>query len=1094
MVDMPNGENTSFSQAKKAYYKDQNYEEAIKEFQAAIEYERSKPPDTLDSEVIVRSLHMMGMAYQKEENQRNQAIETFKQLASCFSQHALGRAAKQILEAMDKPEEQQRQRQEQARREKERQLEIERQEQVRRTGREKEKQTLLKSLRECFEQDFLNADEDFKKATSFYRTQCTAHISPEEYETEKTNYLKRVKQERRAEEERREQARREKEKQALLKSLRECFEQDFLNADKDFKTATSFYRTRCKAHISNQEYQIERTKYFKRLKQEQRVAAERILRECFEQDFLSADEFYQAICIDHISREEYETEKINYVQSWAEGRLDPKPDCEQAAAIGAVEGHVQVVARAGSGKTATLVSRALFLQQHCGVSPDEMLLLAFNRKAEEEMRDRLTSYLKSSIPHVRTFHALAHALVQPDGKILEDPDIEAILQDMINRYRRDYRHPNHYDQIRALMIAHFRDDLERAVCTPEEILRYRRSLLRESLAREHVKSFGEKVIANFLFEHNIEYIYEKKFRWDDGNYRPDFTIDRHRVVIEYFGLAGKSNYDAEAERKRSYWRSKPNWRLLEFFRQDLTSNGMEGFYTLLQQRLADCGITCNQLSEDEIWNRIKHLRPINQFTKATVGFIKRCRKLSLTPDQLSEKVNNHDCASDVEQDFLSLAQVFYKSYLEYLESTGDDDFDGLMQKAAAQVTRGETEFKYKSGTRTGNLKQIRYVLIDEYQDFSELFHRLMEAVREQNPNVRFFCVGDDWQAINGFAGSELRFFQNFEQFFEGSCELHVATNYRSAPAIVDVSNALMEGQGSGKRARAHHQKMRGKVAIADLGTFEPTPQEKKENPGDNFTPAVLRLVNNAINDGKNVVLLSRNNSLLRPGRDDLDYFLKFLHSGLSNEIAKKLTKSTVHSYKGLDQDVVIVLDAVPRCYPLIHPNLIFTRIFSDSVETVVDEERRLFYVALTRAVKDLFILTETDNFSPFLEDLERNIELPRLEWLDYPPAQYIAIRVSNQDGRGPEPTTAIREALRMEGYRWYFESKFWYSIRPAEGFSVSEFADRAKWSKSADGIEVRFYGHLENQVARYHVDGGKWKCISGNIDNIPELPHDDIPF
>ena len=343
---------------------------------------------------------------------------------------------------MHKPEEQQRQRQEQARREKKRQLEIERQEQVRRTGREKEKQTLLKSLRECFEQDFLNADEDFKKATSFYRTQCTAHISPEEYETEKTNYLKRVKQERRAEEERREQARREKEKQALLKSLRECFEQDFLNADKDFKTATSFYRTRCKAHISNQEYQIERTKYFKRLKQEQRVAAERILRECFEQDFLSADEFYQAICIDHISREEYETEKINYVQSWAEGRLDPKPDCEQAAAIGAVEGHVQVIARAGSGKTATLVSRALFLQEHCGVSPDEMLLLAFNRKAAGEMRNRLTSYLQDSIPHTMTFHALAYAMVQP-GKILFDEEIpnneSRAIQDMIDRYSRDYR-------------------------------------------------------------------------------------------------------------------------------------------------------------------------------------------------------------------------------------------------------------------------------------------------------------------------------------------------------------------------------------------------------------------------------------------------------------------------------------------------------------------------------------------------------------------------------------------------------------------------------------------------------------------------------
>ena len=74
--------------------------------------------------------------------------------------------------------------------------------------------------------------------------------------------------------------------------------------------------------------------------------------------------------------------------------------------------------------------------------------------------------------------------------------------------------------------------------SPEEMLRYRRSLLRESLDGKYVKSFGEKVIANFLFEHDIKYIYEKKFRWDGGNYRPDFTIDRHRVVIEYFGLKG----------------------------------------------------------------------------------------------------------------------------------------------------------------------------------------------------------------------------------------------------------------------------------------------------------------------------------------------------------------------------------------------------------------------------------------------------------------------------------------------------------------------------------------------------------------------------
>ena len=238
--------------------------------------------------------------------------------------------------------------------------------------------------------------------------------------------------------------------------------------------------------------------------------------------------------------------------------------------------------------------------------------------------------------------------------------------------------------------------------------------------------------------------------------------------------------------------------------------------------------------------------PYDRFTAVVKGFIQRCRKLSLTPEQLSERVNNLDCDNDIEERFLNLAQVFYRSYLERLQATGEDDFDGLMQKAAEHVTAGKAVFRYKLDTgdleqiRSGDLEQIRYVLIDEYQDFSELFHRLMQAVRKQNSHVRFFCVGDDWQAINSFAGSDLRFFQNFEQFFEDSNELPVATNYRSARAIVNVGNALMQEQGISARA---HKTMTGKVAIADLGTFEPTLQEEHENFGDNFTHAVLRLVN-----------------------------------------------------------------------------------------------------------------------------------------------------------------------------------------------------------------------------------------------------------
>jgi DNA helicase-4 len=447
-------------------------------------------------------------------------------------------------------------------------------------------------------------------------------------------------------------------------------------------------------------------------------------------------------------------------------------------------------------------------QQHCGVSPDEMLLLAFNRKAAEEMRQRLASQLQSAIPHVMTFHALAYALVHPEeGILIDEPDGEQsksrALQSVIDDHLRT---PDIHEEIRVLMMAHFREDWERIALggydrSPEDMLRYRRSVPREGLDGTYLKSFGEKVIADFLFEHDIKYRYERNFWWNGVNYRPDFTVftgDNGGVVIEYVGLEGDPGYDAMSKEKRTYWRNTPAWYLLEFSPHDLRSKGVDGFCTFLRRSLEDCGIRCSRLSDEEIWNRIKD-RAIDRFTKVVVGFIQRCRKLSLTPEKLAELIDKHGCASDVEHRFLVLAQSFYKCYLERLQATGEEDFDGLMQKAAEIVASGQTVFRRKSGT--GNLTRIRYVLIDEYQDFSELFHRLMEALRKQNPQARFFCVGDDWQAISGFAGSDFRFYQDFAKIFQPSRKLHIATNYRSATSIVDIGNILMQGRGA--PARGH---------------------------------------------------------------------------------------------------------------------------------------------------------------------------------------------------------------------------------------------------------------------------------------------------
>ena len=380
-------------------------------------------------------------------------------------------------------------------------------------------------------------------------------------------------------------------------------------------------------------------------------------REALASDFLSAD---KRVTIDPdvelLNPNEYNELKQRFVQDWALRRNLQPLDPEQAAAVATIESDVQVIARAGSGKTRTLTTRAIFLQKHCRVSPQALLLLAFNKKAAEEMRSRLAEALGTDLPHVMTFHALAYALAQPEDTLLFD-DVSADqfglsyeVQEVIDEHIRatEYR-----GRIRDLMLAHFREDWERIEggqfqLTMDELLAYRRALPRESLKGDYVKSFGERIIANTLFEYSIEYRYEHNFRWDDSNYRPDFTIPigaKGGVVIEYFGLEGDADYDDMSQQKRQFWAGRPEWQFLEFSPNDLVRNNTDGFVRILLQTLSKRGIPCRRRSEEEIWELIKR-RAVDGFTAAMTNFIGRCRKSNLTPESLELMVAKHmlfDC-------------------------------------------------------------------------------------------------------------------------------------------------------------------------------------------------------------------------------------------------------------------------------------------------------------------------------------------------------------------------------------------------------------------------------------------------------------------
>jgi len=790
----------------------------------------------------------------------------------------------------------------------------------------------------------------------------------------------------------------------------------------------------------------------------------------FESDFLKADESYgHDADRELLSQAEYETMKAKFIKAWARRELDIELDDEQAAAVATVGGNVRVTARAGSGKTRTLVTRAIFLIRHCRVVPRTMLLLAFNRQAALEMRERLKAVLKGEIPHVMTFHALAYALVHPEETLLYDEPggdslaLSRVIQDVIDEHLASKEFAA---AIQGIMLEHFRGDWEAIVAGGfnlgmDEFLTQRRALPRETLDGDFVKSHGEKLIANTLFEHGVSYKYEQNHRWDGVNYRPDFTVPHPNgggIVIEYFGLQGDPDYDKQAQKKREYWSTRREWTLLEYSPRDL-AEGNETFAGRLLADLAACDLQVKRLPEEEIWELVRR-RAIDRFTDAIRTFVARCRKRGLSDEQLAHLVEAHVPLTSAEAAFLHVGQSVHRRYIEKLAPTDKEDFDGLMWRAIALLRGGFTRFARDKGRERGDLSQLRFLLIDEFQDFSQMFFEIVTGIRMVAANVELFCVGDDWQAINSFAGSDLRYFLSFDDYFHGGTSGEIRTNYRSPAKVVAAGNAVMKGRGSPAVARRGDE---GAVWVCDLEKFEPTATEDKHQ-GDEITPAVLRLVLHYISLEQSVVLLSRRKKYIPwyvnyTGEQDripdvLEKFLAHIRSYLPEEDRKRVNISTTHQYKGLEQAAVIVLDAIQGSYPLIHPSWVFLRVFGDTLDKLEREERRLFYVAVTRAAKSLCLVTESHRYSPYLRDIQQGVALETFSWATLPPAPSLS---------GPQVVVCVFDAfnvkdeLSLSGFRYKPTLKCWSRSLPADIYSEEKLVAKT-WYRDRVQVEVRSDG------------------------------------
>lgn len=701
---------------------------------------------------------------------------------------------------------------------------------------------------------------------------------------------------------------------------------------------------------------------------------------------------------------------------------------EQILAIGDCSHSTLLRARAGSGKTTVIKHKIDFLIRHLGVIPSEIMALAFNADAAGKIRREIQEeFGHVTFTNARTFHSLAYKIVRPKEDLLFDEGTGSnakqsqLVQDIV----RLEANPS----FRRELYNFFREEMKEledtgSLLNKEDFYRLQRSCTQDTLKGETVKSLGEKWIADFLFEHGINYVYERSWYIDGdkdrARYHPDFSLavwsNKPDIVIEHWGIDELDSstivpaswnktwneYHSEMQVKRKYWKdwneNNPDQKVifLETSVRDL-KNGRDSFERHLFKLLSDSGAQPRRLSDEEIIEKVVN-KHITKFSKMCLQFISHAKKQLLSSEDVRTNAREFSFSCPKEKSFALLAFRIYQRYERELQNRNLIDFDDLVARAAECIRDSNANLHIQDGPENSvALKSTKWLLIDEYQDFSKLFFNIISALRDSDTEFSLFCVGDDWQAINGFAGSNLRYFQDFSQYFPQPMLLDLQNNYRSQPEVVSQGNKFMKGTG-GKPSITKSQLFSENInrLYTNKVFIEQRRSSLEDGDADNCYKTYMQSNGNLIDLDKggtmarlfkavhtimanhelsetSFMILSRSN-YLGYRYENMSKFKSKLKTCFSSDQLSQFRKfedqvvcKTAHSSKGAEADVVIVLNVLDKKFPILHPDNELFRLFGTSIDDVYMEEERLFYVAITRAKQSLYLLTEVGRESEFLD-------------------------------------------------------------------------------------------------------------------------------
>lgn len=644
-----------------------------------------------------------------------------------------------------------------------------------------------------------------------------------------------------------------------------------------------------------------------------------------------------------------------------------------------------VLAGAGSGKTQTLIQKLIYLIDDKTVNSSNILAITFTKNAANEMIDRLiissddsqeyereitdkkkTKQQKEAIRKtflrknkwieslsIRTFHSLCYYILRnyganefdnkfriiSDEKKLEDDDFskhtapetifEVFHKTLIelcadNQYLLDLKR-----YILDYVIDKIHLDNQYSTYTPKE------GRFFTTLKGEKVRSKSEQYIADWLYRHSIRYQYEPKINVKDFDFHPDFFIPDADLYIEHVSKKSYPTHDKEEQFK------KGNLLCVKTY-ESMTKDSALFNLTLekiIRGRLPENFHQTITLSFKEEFN--KYHEDLKDFLTQVIRITDMIKVENTNLDEILSR-SQQDQHERI-RNFYKLAIPIIKAYITYCTNKSYLDFNDLISKTISL-------FKNQTDILNKFQNIYRYILVDEFQDVNNLQVELIKLLLTDS--TQLFCVGDDWQSIYGFRGSNVSYIVEFGKHFPDSNTIKLNLNYRSTQHIVGASNEVIKHN----KYKIEKELSASKKSESKIVVFSGNDEEENLR---FCIDKVQELLQNGIKS-EDILFLYRRSKMFSP------YYEAFKSEGI------QVPGKTIHSAKGLEAKVVFIIGLTEGSggFPDIWlEDRIFQVIKKANHDLLLEEERRLFYVAITRAKDKLYLITEKGNASSFLKEI-----------------------------------------------------------------------------------------------------------------------------